>query len=60
VTVTQSAARCLPLVPVVVQAAYFAWRMALHDLTGVAGQPDSERGLDDAQRGLGTLGLNTA
>lgn len=43
-----------------VQAAYFAWRMAAHDLTGVAGQADNERGLANARRGLAALGIVAA
>jgi Ser/Thr protein kinase RdoA (MazF antagonist) len=43
-----------------VQAAYFAWRLATRDLTGVAGQRDNEKGLNDARRGLSELGLDTA
>jgi homoserine kinase type II len=39
----------------VVQAAYFARRLAAHDLTGVNDQSDNERGLDDARRGLSEL-----
>jgi Ser/Thr protein kinase RdoA (MazF antagonist) len=41
----------------VVQACYFAGRLAMRDLTGVAGQADNEKGLDDARRGLAALGL---
>ena len=41
----------------VVQAAYFAWRLAVGDLTGVADQADNEKGLDDARRGLAALGV---
>ncbi len=44
----------------VVQAAYFAWRLAVRDLTGVADQADNEKGLNDARRGLAGLGLDTA
>ena len=44
----------------VVQAAYFAWRLAVRDLTGLAGQAGNEKGLDDARRGLAGLGLDTA
>src|SRR4051794_38425518 len=44
----------------VVQAAYFAWRLAVRDLTGVADQADNEKGLRDARRGLAELGLDTA
>ena len=43
----------------VVQAAYFAWRLAARDLTGVAHQADNQTGLDDARRGLADLGLDT-
>jgi Ser/Thr protein kinase RdoA (MazF antagonist) len=38
-----------------VQAAYFARRLAIHDLTGISDQGDNERGLDDALRGLTEL-----
>ena len=40
-----------------VQAAYFAWRVAAHDLTGGIDQADNEKGLDDARRRLAALGL---
>ena len=43
----------------VVQAAYFAWRLAGRDLTGVADQADNDKGLNDARRGLAELGLDT-
>ena len=43
----------------VVQSVYFAGRLAVADLTGVAGQADNEKGLDDARRGLAELGLDT-
>jgi homoserine kinase type II len=43
-----------------VQAAYFAERLAMRDLTGVADQSDNEKGLDDARRGLAELGVDTA
>lgn len=39
----------------VVQAAYFARRLSTHDLTGVSGQTENERGLDNARRGLAEL-----
>jgi Ser/Thr protein kinase RdoA (MazF antagonist) len=39
-----------------VQADYFAHRIADHDLTGIAGPADNERGLDDARRWLARLG----
>jgi homoserine kinase type II len=42
-----------------VQAAYFAWRLAANDLTGIAGQAENEKGLADARRGLAQLGLDT-
>ena len=42
-----------------VQAAYFAFRLASHDLTGIADQAENEKGLDDARRGLAALGLDT-
>jgi homoserine kinase type II len=41
-----------------VQGAYFAERLAFRDLTGVEDQADNERGLADARRGLGELGLD--
>lgn len=44
----------------VVQAAYFAWRLAVRDLTGLADQAGNEKGLNDARRGLARLGLDTA
>lgn len=44
----------------VVQAAYFAWRLAVRDLTGVADQAGNEKGLNDARRGLAGLGLDTS
>jgi homoserine kinase type II len=44
----------------VVQAAYFAWRLAVRALTGVADQADNEKGLNDARRGLEGFGLDTA
>lgn len=43
-----------------VQAAYFAWRLALCDLTGVEDQANNVKGLDNARRGLAALGLHTA
>jgi len=43
-----------------VQAAYFAWRLAAHDLTGAVDQTDNEKGLNDARRGLARLGIDTA
>lgn len=41
-----------------VQGAYFAWRLAAHDLTGIADQGENERGLSYARRGLTELGLD--
>lgn len=41
-----------------VQAAYFAWRLAAHDLTGGVEQSDNHKGLEDARRGLAGLGLH--
>jgi homoserine kinase type II len=35
-----------------VQADYFAWRITNHDLTGIAGPADNEKGLEDARRWL--------
>ena len=43
-----------------VQAAYFAWRLAVRDLTGLEDQAGNEKGLDDARRGLADLGLDTS
>jgi homoserine kinase type II len=42
----------------VVQAAYFAWRLASHDLTGIADRTENDKGLDDARRGLADLGVD--
>ena len=36
-----------------VQADYFAWRIVNHDLTGITGPADNEKGLEDARRRLG-------
>ena len=36
-----------------VQADYFARRIANHDLTGITGPADNEKGLEDARRRLG-------
>ncbi|QNN51163.1 phosphotransferase enzyme family protein [Nocardioides mesophilus] len=41
-----------------VQGAYFAWRLAAHDLTGGVEQADNERGLANARCGLDDLGLD--
>jgi homoserine kinase type II len=35
-----------------VQADYFAWRIAVNNLTGIAGPQDNEKGLEDARRFL--------
>jgi Ser/Thr protein kinase RdoA (MazF antagonist) len=43
-----------------IQGAYFARRLATNDLTGGVDRADNEKGLDDARRGLGALGLDTA
>jgi Ser/Thr protein kinase RdoA (MazF antagonist) len=43
-----------------VQATYFAWRLFAQDLTGGVEQTDNEQGLDDARRGLISLGLDVA
>jgi len=40
-----------------VQAAYFAWRVATDNLTGIADHAANQKGLDDARRGLAGLGL---
>ena len=42
-----------------VQAAYFARRLAAHDLTGGIDQSENEKGLNDARRRLNELGLDT-
>jgi hypothetical protein len=38
-----------------VQADYFARRIAEHDLTGITGPADNEKGLDDARQWLGEM-----
>jgi homoserine kinase type II len=43
-----------------VQGAYFAWRLAANDLTGIADEADNEKGLRDARLGLTELGLDVA
>ena len=43
-----------------VQGTYFAWRLATNDLTGGIDRAENEKGLDDARRHLGALGLHTA
>jgi homoserine kinase type II len=40
-----------------VQGAYFAGRLASHDLTGGIDEADNEKGLNDAKRRLGALGF---
>jgi Ser/Thr protein kinase RdoA (MazF antagonist) len=35
-----------------VQADYFAWRIVEHDMTGISGPEDNEKGLEDARRSL--------
>jgi Ser/Thr protein kinase RdoA (MazF antagonist) len=42
-----------------VQGAYFARRLATHDLTGGTDQAENEKGLSDAGRRLTALGLDT-
>lgn len=42
-----------------VQATYFAWRLAAHDLTGGIDESENRKGLDDARRRLAALGLDT-
>jgi len=42
-----------------VQGAYFAWRLAAHDLAGGVDQAENEKGLNDARRRLTGLGLDT-
>jgi homoserine kinase type II len=41
-----------------VQADYFARRIAIDDLTGIADPAENEQGLDDARRGLARLARN--
>lgn len=41
-----------------VQGAYFAWRLATNDLTGIAEHAENEKGLDDARHGLSEHGLS--
>lgn len=43
-----------------VQGVYFAGRLAADDLTGGIDHADNEKGLDDARRRLGALGLGAA
>jgi homoserine kinase type II len=43
-----------------VQGAYFAWRLSVGDLTGLADDAGNDKGLNDARRGLAELGLDTA
>jgi Ser/Thr protein kinase RdoA (MazF antagonist) len=43
-----------------VQGAYFAGRLATHDLTGGIEQADNEKGLNDARRRLDALGFATS
>ena len=43
-----------------IQGAYFAGRLAANDLTGGIDQAENEKGLDDARRRLGVLGLDIA
>ncbi|HYG95448.1 MAG TPA: phosphotransferase [Nocardioides sp.] len=43
-----------------VQGAYFAGRLATNNLTGDIDQAENEKGLADARRRLGALGLDTA
>ena len=43
-----------------VQSTYFAWRLVTNDLTGGIDPAENEKGLDDARRRLGALGLDTA
>lgn len=42
-----------------VQGAYFAWRLAAHDLTGGIDQSENLKGLTDARRRLTELGVDT-
>jgi Ser/Thr protein kinase RdoA (MazF antagonist) len=43
-----------------VQGAYFAWRLSIRDLTGLADDAGNEKGLNDARESLAELGLDTA
>jgi len=43
-----------------VQAAYFAGRLAVNDLTGITDQTENEKGLDDAWCGLVELGIDVS
>jgi Ser/Thr protein kinase RdoA (MazF antagonist) len=43
-----------------IQGTYFARRLATDDLTGGVDRTENEKGLDDARRRLGALGLDTA
>jgi homoserine kinase type II len=43
-----------------VQGAYFAWRLSVRDLTGIADDAGNEKGLNDARESLAELGLETA
>jgi Ser/Thr protein kinase RdoA (MazF antagonist) len=43
-----------------VQGAYFAWRLSVRDLTGIADDAGNEKGLNDARERLAELGLHTA
>ena len=41
-----------------VQGAYFAWRLATDNLTGIEEDGENEKGLSDARLGLGELGVS--
>ena len=43
-----------------IQGTYFARRLATHDLTGGIDHAENQKGLGDARRRLGALGLDTA
>lgn len=43
-----------------IQGTYFAWRLATNDLTGGISRSENEKGLNDARRRIGALGLATA
>jgi homoserine kinase type II len=43
-----------------VQGAYFAWRLSVRDLTGIADDSANEKGLNDARQCLAELGVDTA
>lgn len=42
-----------------IQGTYFAWRLAANDLTGGIDATENEKGLNDARRRIGLLGITT-